>query len=112
MVSNLGDSRSVYIRQESIDENVAKIEILNKILKLSKYGLPRVYFKKNIKSQHPHLIFSHSNDYDLQGNEYIEINSEFFNILISTKLKVVILDTIKKQGLNYKAAPFIPSIGL
>jgi hypothetical protein len=108
MVTNLGNNRLIFIKQDADNEQLGKILILHRMLKLTKDGMPRVYFENGDKYNQSRVIFTHSNDNTIQGNEYIEIDSEFFSNLSSAKLNIVMIDMIKKLGLNYKAKPFIP----
>lgn len=109
VTTNKGFNRTVYLRQDAIDAPNARIIILHRVLMLTKYGYPRIYFESRGKDQLPSIIFAQSNDSSIHSKEYVEIDFKVFSILTSIKLEEVVIDTIKKKGLNHNAPPFIPS---
>lgn len=109
MPTNLGNVRNVFIKQNAPDEVTAKMDIVMKILTLSKNGIPGFYFEVPDGAQQCRMCFTHSNNKKFKFHEYIEINTDFLNLLVSTIMSIVSPELIKKQGLNHLARPFTPS---
>lgn len=94
--------RDITITQVADSASEASKMITNKIIGLSRRGIPRIYLNGNL------MCFSHSNDRQMLDYEYVEVDGRLYQYLTITLPDMIMPHYIRQQGLNYNAPVFIP----
>lgn len=105
IITNLRRVKQINVVEESQSLDIARVNAISKILKISRYGIACYHFKSN-------------NNYSLEPmkeihkfKEYYEITNNFIDIINSQTPYIEIYDIKidKQKSLNFNAKPFFPS---
>ena len=102
VITNNGTRRNIHIKENAETPSLARNNVCNNIVLLSRYGIPRLYLNGE------YIWLSHSNDARMNGYDFVNIDSIILRKLLSSTPDII-PDTIKQQGLNHNAAPFYPT---
>jgi hypothetical protein len=103
VITNLGNRKQLKINEESDSLEIARVNVISKILKVSRYGIPCYNFK--LDTLNYYLVPMKSNN---NFREYYEISNSFIDKINSITPHIKIYDNNKDSEFNVYAKPFIP----
>jgi hypothetical protein len=102
IITYKGKNKKLSIKENAETNLDASRSITNKIIMISRQGIPRFYINGN------YICLSHSNDPRMNNYDYIEVEIEIYHKLSVQIPEMIIPEIVKKQGLNINAKPFLP----
>ena len=106
VITNLGNRKPLKIVEESDSLEIARVNVISKILRVSRYGIPCYNFE--LDTQNYNLVPMKSNS---NFREYYEISNSFIDKVnsITTNIKIYNNNNNNKDSeFNVYAKPFIP----
>jgi len=96
-VLNTGIQAELFIKISTDSPDKAKKILMNHIIKMSRFGIPKIFITPKAK-----IVISHSNDMRVHNLQFITIDYLVFQ-------KILCLQPIRAFELNHNAMPFIPN---